>query len=207
MSAKKIVTLVLCMVLVAALSVAGTLAYLTSTDEVVNTFTYGKIEIKMDETDVDEYGVKDGDTRNKANTYKLIPGHKYTKDPIVYVKSDSENSYLFVQVVNEIASIEADTNTIAAQIEKYGWTLLEEGGNVYWKLYDKKTNPEEEWIKVPVFDEFTIKGTINNTTVENYNSKSIKVTAYAIQADGFAGASAAWAAYGTQHNNSGSQNG
>ena len=111
--AKKIVALVLCAALLMAGTVAATLAYLKSTDTVVNTFTIGSVTITLDETDVDAYGVKDGETRVKANTYKLIPGHTYVKDPTIHVKGGSEACYLFVEVTDAIAAIQ-DTATVAA---------------------------------------------------------------------------------------------
>ncbi|MBQ3062404.1 MAG: hypothetical protein IJD03_01960, partial [Clostridia bacterium] len=94
---KKALLMTLCAVMLVAASVMGTMAYLTSTTGVVtNTFTVGKVGITLDEAKVTEYGVKDGDTRVMANTYKLVPGHTYVKDPTVHVAADSEESYLFV---------------------------------------------------------------------------------------------------------------
>ena len=46
---KKALLLTLCAVLLVAASVLGTMAYLTSTDEVQNTFTVGQVSIKLDE--------------------------------------------------------------------------------------------------------------------------------------------------------------
>ena len=203
MSAKKVVTLVVCMVLVAALSVAGTLAYLTSTDEVVNSFTYGKIAITMDETDVDEYGVKDGETRVKANTYRLIPGREYTKDPIIHVVADSESSWLFVKVENGIADIETKVvgKTIHEQILDNDWTELTAGSGIYYQKWEKVDDPEtatNDDLDVPVFATFEIDGAsvINGEdgNIDDYDGEVIKVTAYAIQADGFDTADEAWAA-------------
>ena len=48
----KALLLTLCAVLLVAASVLGTMAYLTSTAKVENTFTIGKVEITLDETDV-----------------------------------------------------------------------------------------------------------------------------------------------------------
>ena len=87
----KALTLVLCAVLLVCASVMGTLAYLKSTTDVVkNTFTVGKVAIKLDEADVDEYGKKIADAdRVTANEYKLLPGHTYNKDPMVTVLANS----------------------------------------------------------------------------------------------------------------------
>ena len=46
---KKIVALVLAMVLVAGLSVAGTVAYLTDRDAKTNIFTVGNVDISLNE--------------------------------------------------------------------------------------------------------------------------------------------------------------
>ena len=97
MKKTKAILMALCAVLLVAASVMGTLAYLTSTDEVVNTFTVGNVVITMDETDFDNSTPTA--ERDKANVYHLLPGHEYVKDPIVHVDADSEDCYLFVEVV------------------------------------------------------------------------------------------------------------
>lgn len=63
-------------VLLVAASVFGTLAYLTATDTVTNTFTVGKMQITLDEALVDANGeTTDGD-RVKKNNYHHIGIHK-----------------------------------------------------------------------------------------------------------------------------------
>ena len=90
----KALLLTLCAVLLIAASVLGTMAYLTSTAKVENTFTIGKVEIKLDETDV----TNPTGPRVTANSYKLMPGTTYTKDPTVTVKAGSEESYVRMKV-------------------------------------------------------------------------------------------------------------
>lgn len=90
----KALLLTLCAVLLVAASVLGTMAYLTSSAEVKNTFTVGKVEIKLDETDV----TNPTGPRVTANSYKLMPGTTYTKDPTVTVKAGSEESYVRMKV-------------------------------------------------------------------------------------------------------------
>lgn len=90
----KALLLTLCAVLLVAASVLGTMAYLTSSAEVKNTFTVGKVEIKLDETDV----TNPTGPRVQANSYKLMPGNTYTKDPTVTVKAGSEESYVRMKV-------------------------------------------------------------------------------------------------------------
>lgn len=90
----KALLLTLCAVLLVAASVLGTMAYLTSTAKVENTFTIGKVEITLDETDV----TNPTGPRVKANSYKLMPGTTYTKDPTVTVLKGSEDSYVRMKV-------------------------------------------------------------------------------------------------------------
>ena len=52
----KALMLVLCAVLLVTASVLGTMAYLTSTEKVVNTFTVGKVAITLDEAKVNADG-------------------------------------------------------------------------------------------------------------------------------------------------------
>lgn len=94
----KALLLTLCAVLLIAASVLGTMAYLTSSAEVKNTFTVGKVEIKLDEDKVDELGNVVSDNRVTANSYKLMPGNTYTKDPTVTVLNGSEESYVRMKV-------------------------------------------------------------------------------------------------------------
>lgn len=191
----KALILTLCAVLLVVATVMGTLAYLTAqTDTITNTFTVGKVALTLDEAKVDAYGVAEqGAARVKANAYKLIPGHSYTKDPTVHVTADSENSYIFVKVENGIAALEAqDNNTIAKQIVDKGWMALNGVANVYYKEYTSKNTVEN----LVVFESFKIADAVSGTDAWNAISENTKitVTAYAVQKDGFADAKAAWAA-------------
>lgn len=191
MKKSKAILMVVCAMLLVAASVMGTLAYLTSQDSVTNTFSVGKVAITMDEADVDEYGyliLNDEQIpvdRVDNNTYKLMPGHTYTKDPIVYVDAASEDCYLFVKVVNEITAIEAEGDTVAAQMAAKDWTLIDADNGIY--VYGKATAPTKVAARatIPVFATFTVADTVDNATLANYAGKTIVVTAYAIQADGF----------------------
>ena len=120
----KALLLILCAMLLLIASALGTVAYLTVQDTVTNTFSVGQVKITMDEAKVDKYGVALTGTaagRGNANAYILMPGHTYTKDPIVHVNKVSEDSYIFVKVENGISAFEAATveggyKTIADQI-------------------------------------------------------------------------------------------
>ena len=186
----KALMLVLCAVLLVTASVLGTMAYLTSTDKVVNTFTVGKVAITLDEAKVDPDGTAVTPAeRVKENAYHLLPGHTYTKDPTVHVQANSEDSFIFVKVENGIEKYE-DSPTIAEQITARGWTPLTGVANVYYKDYTKRA----EITDLPVFGNFTIANHANAADGWNNFSAETKVTvtAYAVQKAGFASEKAAW---------------
>lgn len=187
---KKTLTIILAFALVIAMSVAGTVAYLTSQDSVTNTFTVGKVAITLDEAKVDANGAAVTPAeRVKANSYKLIPGHAYTKDPIIHVDANSEECWLFVKVENGISAIEDSKNTtIADQLTANGWSAVTDVAGVY--AYKQSV---AGGTNVPVFGSFKIAGTAD---VANYANATVVVTAYAVQADGFDTAAAAWTASG-----------
>ena len=185
---RKALLLSLCAVLLVAVSVMGTIAYLTSTDNVTNTFTVGSVAITLDETDVDNSTV--GAERDKANSYKLIPGHTYTKDPIIHVGATSEDCYLFVKVVNEIAAIEEDDTdtrktTIASQMRAKGWVAVDGQTGVYVYADANGNKAVSAGSDITVFESFKISGSVDNTTLATYSGKAVTVTAYAVQKDGF----------------------
>lgn len=207
----KALLLTLCAVLLVAASVLGTMAYLTSTDEVTNTFTVGQVKIKLDEAKANPDGslVANAD-RVKANEYKLLPGHTYNKDPMVTVLSGSESSYVKMTVTfskaNELDAIfapgGADLTSIFNGYDAAKWIAKRNT-----KDATANTRTYEFWYKETVgaptadvaldalFDSITVPGTITNEQLATIEGMTITVNAYAIQADGFANAEAAWAAF------------
>ena len=210
---KKILVACLCVAL-AVLTIAGTtLAYLTANDQVVNTFTVGNVQIKLDEAKANTDGslYDQGSTRVQANSYKLIPGHTYNKDPMVTVLSGSESSYIKMTVTFSKA---AELDAIFAPNGGANLTSIFEGydsnnwiakGNT--KDATANTRTYEFWYKEAVaapdadvaldalFDQIKVPGTITNDQLASIADMTITVNAYAIQADGFATADAAWEAF------------
>ena len=208
---KKSIALVMMAVLLVAASVMGTLAFLTSHDEVVNTFTVGKVAIKLDEAAANTDGtlVPNAD-RVKTNSYKLLPGHTYNKDPMVTVLKGSEPSYIKMTVTfskaNELDAIFAPTGADLTSIFKgYDAANWIAKGNT--KDATANTRTYEFWYKEAVgapdgdvaldalFDSITVPGSVTKEQLATIEGMTITVNAYAIQADGFADAGAAWAAF------------
>ncbi len=189
MKLKKLLVLALALACVAAISITATLAYLNDTEVITNTFTVGKVDIVLDEYPVDDNVEDTGAACVKTNSYKLYPGKSYDKTPHIHVGNESEKCWLFVKVENGISAIEG-TNTIANQMEAIGWTEIGTTGVYAYKEISKANDV------VNVFTDFEIATTVDNTTLANHAASKIIVTAYAIQAEGFATAEAAWNANG-----------
>ena len=183
--------MIACAALLVVGSVLGTVAYLTATATVKNTFTFGKVAITMVESKVDLYGVKTSGTTT-TNEYKLIPGQTYVKDPVITVTAGSEACYLFVKITNPLASVEkasdANTKTIADQLAANGWTALDGHAGVY--SYCGVVDALENAQTVNVFENFTISNA--QADLSAFENAEVEIVAYAVQAAGFANAKAAF---------------
>ena len=189
MNAKKIVSAGLALVMVAGISVAGTLAYLTSNaGSVTNTFTVGNVAITLQEH---KYSQETGaltdevitasKTDTVGNNYGMInPGVVYDKDPYVTVADGSENCYVFVKVVNglgnkEAASVEGGYQTIEDQILDKEWTKYTGADGVYYKA-NQAAGAELE-----IFDHFCVSGDVTSDD----GLEDIVIKAAAVQYAGF----------------------
>ena len=177
----------LALVLVIGCAVGGTIAWLTAqTGPVVNTFTYGDINIELTET------------KPENKQAKIIPGVDIEKDPKVTVKANSEACWLFVKVEETGTFVD---NKVTYSIAD-GWTQGDGTNipaNVYYRevnavtadtsFYVLKGNTEYPNGVVTVSEELT-KAEVNSITAEN--QPKLTFTAYAVQKDGIADADTAW---------------
>lgn len=226
---KKALLLTLCAVLLVAASVLGTMAYLTSTDEVQNTFTVGQVKITLDEAKVNPDGTlvykEDGQTpvdRVSTNSYKLLPGHTYIKDPTIHVDATSEDCFIRAKVTLTnakewiaIAAKYADNeveNIIQGTDDNIWWVsqpAVDETANTvtYTFVYKNESHTDELgkriWTSADskdlvLFDKIVMPGNLTNEELAGVGSSMITVVAEAIQADGFETEAAAWAAFDSQ---------
>ena len=144
---KQLLLVAVAMILVSAISIAATFAYLYDDSETVrNAFAIGKIDISLDEAkvningqllDVDDNVWTEESGKAKAdrvleNEYKLIPGRTYVKDPIVHVSDDSEPCYVFaliflpnnIENVIKYSSGLDDPESLEYQIFHNGWSSV-----------------------------------------------------------------------------------
>ena len=206
-TARKVLLLVLCAALLVSATVMGTLAYLTSDDEVVNTFTVGDVEIILDEAPVDENGQEEEGDRVKANEYHLLPGGSYDKDPMVTVIGGSEAAYIrmLVTVTKLDALIEnfpddvAEDGTFLLQNWVAGWDaskweFIGVADGVYEFRYIETVEKSADNQELePLFTQVIVPEDATNEQMAAIDGIEINVVAQAIQAAGFDSADEAWA--------------
>lgn len=214
-SKAKVLVLALCAVLLVVGSVMGTLAYLTDSQEVVNTFTVGDVDIKVDEAPVTPDGTPiEGEDRVEGNEYHLIPGQTYTKDPTMTVLKGSEESYVRMTVtINCISQLRAILGEdFLPQNYVNGWdndvwvyeATTEDTVNntvTYEFRYHQTVDAfeaAEDIVLEPLFTDFTLPGEITGEELATIDALEITVVGHAIQTLGFDSDDAAWAAFNAQ---------
>ena len=169
----KTFAVLLVMVLVIGCVIGGSVAWLVSNpDSVVNTFTYGDINITLTET--------------TGDSYKILPGNDIPKDPKVTVKANSEDCWLFVKV-DESNWPTFTEGTPATRKVKYaiadGWTALENVSGVYYREVDAVTADTD--YAVLADNEITVSQNLTKAEVDKVKTTNptLTFTAYAVQHD------------------------
>ena len=190
----KLVVLLLAVVLVIGCAAGGTLAWLIAkTNPIENTFSAANINITLTETfntDSNE------DSKNDTWVGKMVPGTPIDKDPKVTVAGGSEACWLFVKVeakngVDLTTVATASTYVTYAMAE--GWTAVPNTTGVYYREVAAST--DDQTYDVISGNQVSIPDTVTKAMLDQAtgnNAPSLTFTAYAVQKEGFANASAAW---------------
>ena len=188
---KNILTTLVACILVAALAVGGTLAYMTATDDrVTNTFQFAN---NMTVSLTEEQPAKTGDETITAGTKgynytNVTPGQTLNKAPKVSVTT-SVDAYVFVRISG------FDGNLISCNGITTGWTKLEVAGvtgtnanGVYYKTVDGKDGAQDLGT---VFEKVTIGTNQIGTDGNTLTIPNVVIEVAAIQQVGFEGNPAA----------------
>lgn len=180
---KKAIVAVVALAFVLCCVIGGTLAWLVDkTEIVVNTFTYGDINIALEESE--------------NLDLKMIPGNTITKDPTITVEKDSEACWLFVKVEKSENFDDFMTYKMAD-----GWTLLAGVDGVYYReVEDTLGDQEGTDFAVLKDNQVFVKNTVlktelNDLTTETY--PKLTFTAYAVQKANIETVEEAWTVAGT----------
>lgn len=194
----KMVAIMLTVVLVLCGIVGGTVAWLTDEAEpVVNTFTYGDIQIDLGETDTE----LDDDDDPNTNDYEMLPGQTIIKDPVVTVKAGSEELWLFVKVVKS-----ENFDTFMEYEMAEGWTALTGVEGVYYRhITAEEVSEQDLEFHIIADDTIKVKESVTKEMLneldkdpENPTYPTLTITAYAVQYAGNPTAEEAWAKVETQ---------
>lgn len=180
--------LVLALTLIVGVAGGATFAWLTAkSDTVTNTFTYGDINITLEE--------------NTGSDYKIIPGVDIGKDPKVTVKAGSEACWLFVKVEEEdwptLTYVDGEKPVRKVNYDiADGWTKGD-GTNIPANVYYREVAANDANQEFPVLkdNKITVSNTLTKIDIKGLSATpKLSITAYAIQKDGMATAERAWAA-------------
>ena len=154
--------------------IGGSLAWLmTSTEPIVNVFTYGDIRITLTETK--------GEELSDGRYFKMTPGKVIEKDPKISVLADSEDCWLFVKI--DESSDKALSDYIDYAIAD-GWTALQEAPGVYFRTVDSSS--EAQTFSVLKDDKVDVKGSVTLEMLQALDSSNypkMTFTGYAVQRD------------------------
>lgn len=200
---KKTIALLMAVVMLFGATVGGTIAWLYAQSlDVTNTFTVGDINVKLDEADLkegttDTYIKADGTEttditearRVQGNSYQLIPGTTYPKDPKVTIKGSASNvdAYLFIKFEKGDADKYLTYNSaLTAPFSK--WQAVPDENNVWYVEVPASTTDFSQ--ELLIGNTVTVKDTIvdaQSTTSDALkmpkDSQILKWTAYAVQKD------------------------
>ena len=189
MKMKKILAMAMAALLLVAVSVAGTVAYLQdATDPVVNTFSPTNIDVTLTET-------KPGANGGSA---QVIPGVNIEKDPKVTATATEGVAYwVFVDVIEagwfEGTEEDGVTRKVAYEIDTTKWTLLganDNGALVYYAAVANGGNFEANVLKNNVV---TVSSSLTDEEMASLTTMgSLTFKAYAIQQNAMTGEAAAY---------------
>lgn len=172
---RRIAMTVALVLVVALVSVGGTIAWLTAeTAPVTNTFTVSNIDITLHENAVD---------------FKMVPGNTIVKDPTVTVLANSEKCYLFMKV-EESDNLDS---FITYTIDDF-WTSLTGYSGVYYRVVD--ASDSNQVFPVLEKNEVTVKDTVTKTMMDGLTDTTrptLTFTAYACQFENVSSPAEAWA--------------
>jgi len=156
---------ILAVIAILAVASFATLAYLTdSTGEITNIFTVGDLDITLTET----Y------TQNS----KIYPGATISKTPVVTVLANSEPSFLYVMVDNQL-SPHGVLNILPAN-----WVSIGANGTRTVYRYTSVVPLSVSAQTFTVFSTVSFSGSLTNAQLATLKDKNIVIKAYAHQEAG-----------------------
>lgn len=170
---KKTVVISIVALLLCLAAVGGTVAWLTAADSVTNTFTVGKIDIELTE---------DGWTNNS----KIYPGAVIDKNPVITVKADSEDCFVYALVDNQLNA--TVTGAVSLDIDTTNkWHIVATSGSRTLYRYKVSGSVVAQSVSdqdLPLFTTVTVDDTVvTSGNIASLGGKTIVIKAYVHQAN------------------------
>lgn len=211
---KKLIAGALSICLVAALAIGGTMAYLTDSEKVTNTFSVGDLDITLTEPewddDTDGKDLVPGDTEKKDPTITAVEHDSYMRvimeiqDKDGKAITDKERLGLILQTIRYASPALSEDNSYtlndlnAVPTVNSDFTLVTDKSSsdtnvtgVYYYNYNEVLN---EGDTATLFTNVVIPTDWNQTQLQKLGEYQIVIQAQAIQTDNFKDAAAAFAA-------------
>lgn len=163
--------------------IGNTIAWIfKETAPVTNTFTYGKVDIELTETDTQI----DQDNNETTNTYLLdLQNKSIIKDAKISVEEDTEECWLFVEL---------KTNEIFDELLTYemndAWEALANYQNIYFMEVEKQD--VKQTFDVLKDQMVTLKDVSKDVLNQLQTNPTLSIKGYAIQKEGIDTAIEAW---------------
>lgn len=213
----KTVAIAFCAVAFVTMSILGVVAYLQDSATVKNTFTVGKVDVRLEESVVDEEGIPVGDLNQDGkqdrtetgNTYHLIPGKSYTKDPTMTIEKGSEEAYVRLLVTvncyeelkvifGSAFSLEELVEGLDGQVWSFAGVTVDSSADTAtyeYRYYETVSAKEAELSLQPLFTKLTIPGTVTGEELATIANLEMDIEGHAIQRTGFKNAEKAWESF------------
>lgn len=185
MTKRKIAIAIAAAALAGTCAIGGTLAWLTSSAQITNTFTMGNVKIALDEADLT---TSDSSDRTSSNqTYTVYPGAIVEKDPQITVEAGSVSCYVYAWVNDTLKINGVDATNITVNDD---WVEVDgvDTGTLYRYGSEPVADTNEDQPLTKIFDNIIISSEIEQyENEENTYEGNIEVKAFAIQSEGLSG--------------------
>ena len=193
MEKKRNVLSVILGVILAVGVIGGTVAWLTRTSTLTNTFTVGNFETPVtDPTDSTKSINIDGNlyepSWDKNAEHKLLPGNEYAKDPYVGIGAGSEDGVVYVYVKNNFSNkVYFNINNGWSAVSGYTTAGYKSGSYTSGLFkYDAgltAKNDGDSWTTTPLFSKVEVAEEANSSDFNTgSNDKTIVVSSFLHQA-------------------------
>lgn len=164
---KKRLIVIAAVALICIFAAGGTIAWLTASASLNNTFTVGSIEITLAEPEW-------------VQNSKIYPGAVIDKDPTVTVTAGSEDCYVYALVDNQLNGQIAGAASLNISPD---WVFINSNGTkTVYRYKDEVEEGTMDQTLPPVFTAVSVSTTaVTKANIALLNGKSVVVNAFAHQ--------------------------